>query len=472
MKKLLMSVVSFCLLAVFVPTVKADAAAQPVAGNIGIGSTVTVTPGRDKVEWYRMDLKAGQSYYFYTTGDNYLGLPVYDKVYDEADFKEYNEPDTITYVRVSKNSGETYYAVKDETWYFRIENNNWKQMGGQSIYKKIYVVERRFSSKEELEEAGFTEKDVSDTEQEQVFTETEESDGTDTSGAVTQEPVDKTIYVVRKEYEEGELPEGIKEEEIVRTYQKDHWEPTYGTDSSIENKTFSVAAGQTFTGTVTKEDNRGDNVYFYKPEVSGEYTFKVETTDSESDVRLSVGKAKKWDSIELSSRSRKLSSRFGYREMTVSLQAGAMYRISVYTDYVDTPYTLSMVNAQAEQEAKKAQEAQAAQAAQAAQKAQEAAVKKVTAKKVKVKKAVSPAARTMRVTWKKVSGANGYEVSYSLKKNMKKAKTKTVSAKKPSALIKKLKKGKKYYVKVRAFKKVGDVKHYGKFSKTMKVRVK
>ncbi|MDO5146893.1 MAG: fibronectin type III domain-containing protein [Eubacteriales bacterium] len=460
MKKLLMSVVSFCLLAVFVPTVKADAAAQPVAGNIGIGSTVTVTPGRDKVEWYRMDLKAGQSYYFYTTGDKPLDLPVYDKADDE-------EANRVAWIDVNKNSGETYYAVKDETWYFRIENNNWKQMGGQSIYKKIYVVERRFSSKEELEEAGFTEKDVS--EQEQVFTETEESDGTDTSGAVTQEPDYKTIYVVRKEYEEGELPEGIKEEEIVRTYQKDHWEPTYGTDSSIENKTFSVAAGQTFTGTVTKEDSRGDNVYFYKPEVSGEYTFKVETTDSESDVWLSVGKAKKGDSIGLSSRSRKSSSRFGYHEMTVSLQAGAMYRIGVGSDYVDTPYTLSMVNAQAEQEAKKAQEAQAAQAAQ---KAQEAAVKKVTAKKVKVKKAVSPAARTMRVTWKKVSGANGYEVSYSLKKNMKKAKTKTVSAKKPSALIKKLKKGKKYYVKVRAFKKVGDVKHYGKFSKTMKVRVK
>ena len=65
---------------------------------------------------------------------------------------------------------------------------------------------------------------------------------------------------------------------------------------------------------------------------------------------------------------------------------------------------------------------------------------------------------------------NGYEVILSTKKNFKKAKK--VTTKKNAVTVKKLKAGKKYFVKVRAFKKVGNKKIYGKYSTVKKVIVK
>lgn len=65
--------------------------------------------------------------------------------------------------------------------------------------------------------------------------------------------------------------------------------------------------------------------------------------------------------------------------------------------------------------------------------------------KKKAKKAV------VLLKFKKVKGALKYEIQYSEKKNFKKAKS--IIVKKNSNTIKKLKKGKKYYVRVRALKK-------------------
>lgn len=85
-------------------------------------------------------------------------------------------------------------------------------------------------------------------------------------------------------------------------------------------------------------------------------------------------------------------------------------------------------------------------------------------------KAKNKKKKSIQVTWKKVSGAQGYEISYSLKKNFKKAKKKTT--KKVSYTIKKLKKKKKYFVRVRAYKVVNGKKIYGKWSSAKKVKVK
>jgi len=66
----------------------------------------------------------------------------------------------------------------------------------------------------------------------------------------------------------------------------------------------------------------------------------------------------------------------------------------------------------------------------------------------------------VKVTWKKVKGAEGYVV-YGGKKKGKLKKLKTLKAKK----IKYTKKvGKKYYFKVKAFVKVGKKKYYSKGS--------
>lgn len=93
-----------------------------------------------------------------------------------------------------------------------------------------------------------------------------------------------------------------------------------------------------------------------------------------------------------------------------------------------------------------------------------AKVKGVNAKITKAKKA--------KISWKKVSGAAGYEVIYSTDKKLKKA-TKKLSTKKTNCVSKKLKKGKNYYIKVRAYKKDKNGKKvYGSYSTIKKIKVK
>lgn len=92
-----------------------------------------------------------------------------------------------------------------------------------------------------------------------------------------------------------------------------------------------------------------------------------------------------------------------------------------------------------------------------------AKVKQVNAK---VKKNKSK--KSVVISWKKVSGANGYQIYVSTKK--KSGYKKVADVKKTSATIKK-KKG-IYYVKVRAYKKTEGKKLSGSFSSICKVKVK
>ncbi len=80
---------------------------------------------------------------------------------------------------------------------------------------------------------------------------------------------------------------------------------------------------------------------------------------------------------------------------------------------------------------------------------------KKVAKPGKVKKPTvkNSAKKAMKVTFKKVKGADGYQISYSTSKKFKKGSVKTVTAAKSPKTIKKLKKGKTYYVRVCAYKK-------------------
>lgn len=93
---------------------------------------------------------------------------------------------------------------------------------------------------------------------------------------------------------------------------------------------------------------------------------------------------------------------------------------------------------------------------------------KPSIKKAKIKAVTRIKRKKATVVWKKVSGANGYEVKYATKKNFKKAKTVTVKATKGKVVIKKLKAKKKYYVKVRAYKMHRGQKYYGAYSKVKK----
>ena len=96
--------------------------------------------------------------------------------------------------------------------------------------------------------------------------------------------------------------------------------------------------------------------------------------------------------------------------------------------------------------------------------------------KVKVAKASLTSAKNSKskqilLKYKKVSDAKGYEISYSTDKKFKKAVTKKNTAK-TSYTISKLKKGKIYYVRIRAYKMDSTGKKvYGKYSSMKKVKV-
>ena len=99
---------------------------------------------------------------------------------------------------------------------------------------------------------------------------------------------------------------------------------------------------------------------------------------------------------------------------------------------------------------------------------------KVSVGNVTLKSVKNNKSRQIAVTLKKVSGANGYEVEYSTEKKFKKSKTTKVTTTKVTCTIKKLKKGKTYYVRVRAFKKdsTGAKVYSKKYSKVRNIKIK
>ena len=76
----------------------------------------------------------------------------------------------------------------------------------------------------------------------------------------------------------------------------------------------------------------------------------------------------------------------------------------------------------------------------------------------------------VKATWKKLTNVSGYQIQYAPNKKFKKAKRKTVKS--TSVTIKKLKKKKTYFVRVRAYKLVDGKKVYGKWSVVKKVKIK
>lgn len=94
--------------------------------------------------------------------------------------------------------------------------------------------------------------------------------------------------------------------------------------------------------------------------------------------------------------------------------------------------------------------------------------------KTAIKKLKNRKGRKVQVKFKKVSGADGYEIAYSTGVNFGKKKTtvNSYNAAKNVRTVKKLKKGKRYFVKVRAYKMNGTEKVYGKWSQVKVVKIK
>ncbi|MBQ5673968.1 MAG: fibronectin type III domain-containing protein [Lachnospiraceae bacterium] len=96
----------------------------------------------------------------------------------------------------------------------------------------------------------------------------------------------------------------------------------------------------------------------------------------------------------------------------------------------------------------------------------------VLPKKITGVKQVGKSRKSAKISWKKQKGVSGYEVWMYDKDLEEYAKEKNVSSSFSSANIKKLKSGKTYKVRVRAYVKVGSKKYYGSFSKVYRVKTK
>ncbi len=125
--------------------------------------------------------------------------------------------------------------------------------------------------------------------------------------------------------------------------------------------------------------------------------------------------------------------------------------------------------------------AKAKAALEAAQKAQQIAVDaqnrvdrfEFKNKKMSIKTLKSSKKKYAKVTWKKVSGAEGYVIQYSGKSNFSGKKIMTI--KKGTTLsktVKKLKSGKKYYFRVRAYKTIGGKKVYTGYSNKKSIKIR
>lgn len=91
---------------------------------------------------------------------------------------------------------------------------------------------------------------------------------------------------------------------------------------------------------------------------------------------------------------------------------------------------------------------------------------KITLSSVKKKSKTSA-----KITWKKTSSITGYQIYRSTSKNGTYKKIKTVSNKTASMTNTGLKKGKKYWYKVRAYKKIGKKTYYSSFSSKKSVKL-
>ena len=97
---------------------------------------------------------------------------------------------------------------------------------------------------------------------------------------------------------------------------------------------------------------------------------------------------------------------------------------------------------------------------------------KICPKKTAIKKVTSPKTKQLKVTYSKVSGVTGYQVTYSTSSKFTKKTTKSVNVSGTSKTISKLTKGKTYYVKVRTYKTVSGTKYYSGYTAVKKIKVK
>ena len=97
----------------------------------------------------------------------------------------------------------------------------------------------------------------------------------------------------------------------------------------------------------------------------------------------------------------------------------------------------------------------------------------VVPKAVTLKSVKSPSQRRIEISWKKNKDASGYNLYLSKRKDFKKwTVERSLKKNKASWFATNCKSKNTYYVKIRAYKKIGKTKYYGEWSKVKKVKIK
>lgn len=89
-----------------------------------------------------------------------------------------------------------------------------------------------------------------------------------------------------------------------------------------------------------------------------------------------------------------------------------------------------------------------------------------------VSASVKPLTKGFKASWSKVKGASGYQIVYSSSPKFTSYKISTVGSSASSKTISSLVKGRKYYVKIRAYKTCGGTKYYGAYSSVKTITAK
>ena len=98
---------------------------------------------------------------------------------------------------------------------------------------------------------------------------------------------------------------------------------------------------------------------------------------------------------------------------------------------------------------------------------------KINLKKTKLSSAKSTKRKTFTIIWKKTGGNSGWQVQYSLNKKFRSGvRTVNLKSRNTKLAVRNLKNRKKYYVRVRSYKKVGKQTWYSGWSSVKSVRIR